>query len=449
MTNGKEWKMILLFTLPIMAGNILQQLYNFLDGIMVGNYVSETAFAAVATCNSLTFMYLSLAMGLSVGVGVVTAQYFGAGRHDELPTAIDTAMILLGLCGLALSVFGAVLSPFFLVNLLNVPENILPYAVLYLRIYCVGLFFMFLYNGIAATLRGFGDSKATLYILIVVMLFNTALTFLFVVIFRWGVAGAATSTVLAQTVCAGISYTYLRKRFPVAKAGKHWDGKIARQMVRLGLPVALQMGIAAVGTSFMQRLVNSFSRTVPGIVAAYGAGARVEMLVYVPIMGFQSGLASFTGQNIGAGKLDRVKRGYHSTMVMSAAVTIAISAVFFIFAEPIVSFFGLEKDSIKIGAEMVRFMTTIFWIYSLYTSIGGLLQGAGDTLILSLTGFTSLGIRVALGYISSYAGWLDYRAAWTPVPVGWVFATIILLLRYLSGAWRKKAVAGHFAQGEE
>ena len=227
MTAGKEWKLILFFTLPIMAGNLLQQLYNVVDGIIVGNFVGEVSFAAVATTMPLVLLYLALAFGLSVGVGVTVSQYFGAGKEKVLPTAIDTALILLGICGLVLTVVGVIISPLFLRYILNVPEHILPEAVVYMRIYSVGLFFQFLYNCIAAILRGLGDSKATLYFLLVAAILSALMTFLFVIVIPWGVAGAAFSTVLAQGACAAVSYIYLRKRHPFIKSSRHWNKKIA------------------------------------------------------------------------------------------------------------------------------------------------------------------------------------------------------------------------------
>jgi len=442
LTTGKEWKLILLFTLPIMAGNLLQQLYNVVDGVIVGNYVSESAFASVTTCQSLTVLYLAMAFGLSAGAGIIISQYYGAGKKDKLPAAIDTALILLGTCGIILTLLGIFLSPFLLKTILNVPEDYLPDAITYMRIYSGGLFFQFLYNGIAATLRGFGDSKATLYFLLIAALLSTALTFLFVLVFNWGVAGAASSTVLAQAVCAAVSYAYLRKRFPYEKTGRHWDSKVAATMAKLGLPIAIQMGIVSVGNGSMHRLVNSFGSTTPEVVAAYGASIRLDMLLFVPIMGFQSGLSNFTGQNIGAGRLDRVKRGLRATLIMSMATTIAMSALLYIFAEQVVGFFGLADASLKMGAQIVEFLTLFFWMFSCYMTVGGVLLGAGDTIVSSATTLTALGIRIAAGYITVHIGLLGYSAAWVTTPVGWLFAMAIAYTRYFTGGWKKKAVAG-------
>jgi len=442
MTTGKEWKVILLFTLPIMAGNLLQQLYSIVDGVIVGNFVSEQAFASVATCQPLTFFYLALAMGLSVGVGVVVSQYYGAEKKDKLPVAIDTALLLLGVCGLIFTLLGVFLSPVLLRNVLSVPDDILPGSITFMRVYSIGLFFQFMYNGIAATLRSFGDSKATLYFLLIATVMSSLLAMLFVLVIRWGVAGAALANVLSQIVCVSVSYIYLRKRFPSVSGGRHWDREIAATMTRLGLPIALQQGVVSFGNGAMQRLVNGFGDTVPGVIAAYGAAVRLDTFIYVPIMGFQSGLASFTGQNIGAGKLDRIKRGFHLSIIMSVSVTIVLCACVYIFASPIVSVFGLSGDALAIGVERVRYLTLFFWMFSAYMTLGGLLQGAGDTLLQSLATLSALIIQVTTGYLVVSFGLLGYNAAWLTTPIGWTVAIIITYTRYFTGGWKNKAVAG-------
>jgi len=447
MTHGKEWKLILLFTLPLMAGNLLQQLYNVIDGIIVGNFVSEAAFASVATAAPLVFLYLALALGLSVGVNIVVSQYFGAGKNNMLSVAIDTALILLGIAGITLTVLGVFFSETLLRELLNVHEEILPDAVRYMRIYSFGLFFTFMYNAVAAILRGFGDSKATLYFLLVATILSTVLTFLFVIVIRWGVAGAAFSTVLAQATCAIVSYIYLRKRFPYERTGSHWNASIAKTMVKLGAPIAIQMGVVSIGNGTMWRLVNGFESTTPGIVAAYGAALRLDMLVFVPIMGFQSGLASFTGQNMGAGRLDRVKCGLYSSVGIAVFTTLILSAALYIFAEAFVGFFGLTDNALVLGIQVIRFMTLFFWMFAAYMTLGGLLQGAGDTIVMSVATLSAIIIRVAAGYAAVELDWLGYEAAWVTMPIGWICAFIITFTRYFTGGWRKKAIAGKLRQG--
>ena len=440
MTKGKEWKLILLFTLPIMAGNLLQQLYNTADGVIVGNFVSEAAFAAVGTTQPLTFLFLSFAIGLSVGVGVVISQYFGAGRHEDLASAIDTSLIMLGILGVAFTLIAWVTTPFLLDVVLSVPEGpILDQAIVYFRIYCLGLFFQFIYNGISYVLRGVGDSKATLYFLMISALLNVGLDLLFVIVFHWDVAGAAIATVISQAACAAVSYIYLRRRFAFVKGGVHFDKAVCKTMLRLGLPVAVQQSIVAFGNTAMQRLANGFGETT---IAALSAGNRITSFIFIPIMGFQSGLANFAGQNIGAGEWSRAKRGYWVTHAMAVAVTVVTGAALFFFAEPVVSLFGLSGASLARGVEQIKFLAPLFLVFASYMALGGLLQGAGDTILLSIATLLALAVRVVLGYLFVHIGWMGYNAVWATFPIGWVCALITVNLRYYTGGWKKKAITG-------
>lgn len=440
MTSGKEWKLILLFTLPIMAGSFLQQLYNTVDGIVVGNFLGEDAFAGVGTCAPLTFLFLSFAMGLSVGAGVIVSQYYGAHRHRELSAAIDTAIILMGIFGLVLTAAGYLLTPFLLKTVLATPDRILPYALLYFRIYCFGLFFQFVYNGIAFVLRGMGDSKATLYFLIISTVLNGLLALLFVMVFHWGVAGTAIATVIAQIVCAGTSYAYLKKRYKFESNGRHFDIGMCRQILKFGIPSAIQQTIVSLGNTALQRLVNGFGETC---IAAYAAGNRINMLMFVPIVGFQSGLASFTGQNIGAGKLDRVRRGFRATLIMAMAVSITVCALIYIFAPSVVAMFNLQGEALALGIKQIRFFALVFCAFTYYMILGGVLQGSGDVVVQSVATMSALVIRVVTAYLAVHIGLLGYNAAWVTNPIGWIAAILITTIRYASGRWKEKAVVRH------
>jgi putative MATE family efflux protein len=443
MTSGSEGRLILLFALPIMAGNLLQQLYNTVDGIVVGNFINEQAFAAVAGPSAaLTFLFLAFAMGLSVGVGVVVSQYFGAKRLDELSVAVDTAMILLAAVGLVITILGWVITPWLLETLLNVPKSISGYAITYMRIYCVGLTFQFIYNCIAAILRGVGDSKASLYFLLITTVVNAGLDVLFVVSFKWNVAGTAWATVISQALCVVVSYIYLRRRFPYRRGARHFDAELCHTTIKIGLPTAIQQSIVSIGNVAMQRLVNGFGETC---IAAFAAGTRINNYVFVPIIGFQSALANFSGQNIGAGKFDRVRRGYRITQVMALSITILVCLLLYIFAPDVVTIFGLEPSSLGMGVEQIRFLAPTYWIFTAYMVLGGVLQGAGDTVLQSIATLTALAIRVALGYIGVALGWFDYSAAWTTLPIGWTAAIIITNIRYFTGGWKNKAIAGRGA----
>lgn len=446
MTEGRERKLILLFTLPIVAGNFLQQLYNTVDGIVVGRFIGEDAFAGVGTCGALGFIFLAVAMGLSTGISVVISQYFGARRYTDLNAAINTSLIIMGIVGLVFSVAGFLLTPFLLKAVLNTPPSILGYANDYFRIFAVGLFFQFVYNGIAAVLRGMGDSKSSLYFLIITCILNVGLNVLFVIVFKWGVAGTGVGTVISQAVCAVISYLYLKKRFVFENDGRRFDGQICRHVLRIGIPAAIQSTIVSVGGAAMQRLVNGFGEAS---IAAYTAGNRVNMLLFVPIFGFQAGLAMFTGQNIGAGQLDRVKRGFRSTTTIAMGLSVAVCIVLYTFAPTFIQLFGLDGEALRRGVQMLRFYAFVFPVFSFQMIINGVLQGAGDIMVQSVATLMALGLKVLLGYLGVYFGLLGYEAGWVTDPMGMVIATIIVTTRYFSGRWKTKAVVTRVPEGLE
>lgn len=445
MTSGKEWKLILLFTLPIMAGNLLQQLYNTVDGIVVGKFVGEDAFAGVGTCTPLTLLVLAFALGLGIGAGVIVSQYFGAQKHEELSSAVNTALLLMGAVGIFISILAFIFTPFLLKTIMDVPDDILHLSTLYFRIYCVGLFFQFIYNCIASILRGVGDSKATLYFLLISAGGNIVLDLLFVVAFNWDVAGVGIATVISQIICAIVSYIYLRKRFPRVSGAKSFDPAICKMILRMGVPAAIQQSIVSIGNVAMQRLVNGFGQAT---ISAYSAGNRIDAFMFVPITGFQAGLANFTGQNIGAGRLDRVKRGLRVTIIMSVSTTVLISILLYVFAGPVISFFSITGEAHARGVEMVHYLSLLFWLFSYYMTVGGVLQGAGDVVLQSAATLSALTTRVVLGYLAVHFGILGYNAAWITNPIGWVVATTITTIRYFSGRWKTKAVVSKLSEND-
>ncbi|MBO4831152.1 MAG: MATE family efflux transporter [Oscillospiraceae bacterium] len=436
MTSGVVWKQILLFALPVMAGNVLQQLYITVDGIIVGKYIGEAALSSVGLCQPLTMFWQAIAIGTSIGAGVVVSQYFGAKRKSELPLVIDTALTLLAILGVVCTVLALLTSKFFLRVLLGVPEHLLGESLIYYRIFACSMFFCFLYNAASFVLRGVGDSNSTMYFLLVTTVMNIGLDLLFVAVFHWGVAGAAVATLIAQAVCFAVSYWYLRRYFSPAE-GRHFDSVLCRLMLKLGIPAAAQQCVVALGNIAMQRLVNSFGQAS---IAAYTASQRVDSFVFFPIFGYQTALSNFTGQNIGAGKLDRVKRGLVSTLIMAAVTALVICVLLYTLAPNLVSFFSLTGEASRRGILMIRFIAKFFIVFAVYMSFCGVLQGAGDVAFQSGVSFTALFTRAVLGYVGVAVGILGYNAAWVPTPIGWGIALIMAVTRYISGRWKTKAV---------
>ena len=312
MTEGKEWKVILSFTLPLIAGNLLQQIYSLTDSLIVGNFAGQTALAAVGTSFPITFLLVALAMGLTNGVGIMASQFFGAKNTESFQKNLSTACYTLLGAGLLITILGIALSRLLLDNLLKADATILEDALLYLRIYCVGLVFQFAYNAFAAILRSIGDSRSTMYFLLVATVLNIVLDLIFVQF--WTVAGVAWATVISQAVSAIMAGIYLFRKVDLAhfqKGAFVFDKTMFLTSLRLGVPTSIQQCSVGLGMVLMQRLINSFGVDT---TAAITAAMKLESFAMVPIMMFYMGLSNFTGQNMGAGKLSRIKRGYYQTM---------------------------------------------------------------------------------------------------------------------------------------
>lgn len=453
MTEGKEWKQILLFALPLMVGNLLQQLYNTVDGIIVGNYVGADALASVGTCTSLTMLFVAIAIGLSVGCSIVVSQYFGAKQFDEMRRAVSTSIIMLVAVGLVLSVVGTLATRPLLQYVLNVDARYLEAAVDYFSIYAMGLVFQFTYNIFAAILRSLGDSKATLYFLLVSSVVNVVLDLLFVCVFEWGVTGAAVATVIAQGVSAAVCVIYMFRKHENLRYSKgefrfHQDKfKLA---LRLGVPTMLHQCVVSFGHVAIQRLINTFEVTHLGLMAGYTAAVRIENFVLIPVFAFNMAMATFTGQNMGAGRIDRVKRGLRSTELMGVLCCAALGLLSYVLADPLVRMFGLsEGGGLEYGLEYVDFVAPTFMIFCAYMVLSGVIQGAGDVICSTSASISSLVFRTIMAYVLAFCTPISYSAAWVSIPMGWVWSLLILGVRYRTGGWKTKAVTHKNWDGEE
>ena len=281
MTEGAEWKSILRFTLPLMAANVLQQLYNIVDGIIVGNFVGQDALSAVGTCGPLTAFFIALAFGMSVGAGILISQYFGAQQHEALRETVSTTLLLMLGLGVAFTAIGIAVARPVLRTFLLVPDSFLDAAVSYFQIYCVGLLFSFAYNIVSFTLRSVGDSSSTLYFLLIAAVTNVGLDLLFVAVFRWGVAGAAWATNIAQALSAVVSLVYMQRRHALLRfrlRELRFHGDKARLCIRLGVPTTVQQIVVTCGTLAIQRVINSFGNDfIAGMTAANRAYAIARM----------------------------------------------------------------------------------------------------------------------------------------------------------------------------
>ena len=438
MTSGNIAKQIFLFTVPIMAGNFLQQLYNTVDGIVVGQFVSESALAAIGTCGPVTFLLICLALGLSTGSGIIIAQYYGADLKKDLLEAVSTSMMLLAGLGVGFTFVGIAVAGPLMKYVLAVPETELVLAIQYLRIYCVGMIFQFIYNIVAAILRAFGDSKATLYFLLVSSGMNILLDLLFVVVFRLGVAGAAWATVISQGASAVVSVIYMFRKYSFLhfKNGTWvFSGEKCKMALRIGIPTTLQQAVISCGNIALQRLVNSFGVT---FMAGYTAGTRLESYLVIPSIGFAVGVSTFTGQNIGAKNLERVRQGYRKTLLMSVVSCAVLSILVMLLRKPLVSLFGVTGESLAMGIDYLILAAPCFVFFGIYQSATGVLQGAGDVMWTMFFSLSSLALRVVLSY--AFAGIFGYRILPYSMAIAWIGVAIGATIRYKREKWLKKTI---------
>ncbi len=438
MTEGKEWKLILLFTLPLMAGNLLQQLYNTVDGIVVGNFVGEAALAAVGTCSPLTMLFTAIALGMSNGAAVVVSQYYGAGYRSEVKKTVASSLILLFTLGVVFAGLGFALSGWLLRTVLGVQDYLLADAELYFRVYALGLLAQFVYNIVAAILRSMGDSRATLYFLLIASVCNIVLDIVSVVVLHLDVFGVAAATVISQILSAVVSVIYLFRRYPALRFARgefRFNREKGLLVIRMGIPTTLQQCVVSFGHIAIQRAVNAFD-----ITAGYTAATRIESFILIPIQCFFMGLSTFTGQNLGAGRQDRIARALRKTMLMSMIVVGAVICIIYPFAPQLVALFGVVGDSSTIAVKYLRFVIFAFAIFGIYFCINGVLQGSGDVGYLAFNTFSGLAIKVAFVYLTAFLTPLGVSAIWWGNVVSWIYSLVLAALRYRFGPWRSKCV---------
>lgn len=439
MTTGREGRHILAFALPIMGGLVLQQLYNTVDSVVVGQKLGDIALGAVGTCSALTMFAVSFAVGLTNGSSVIFAQLFGAKQLDKLRRNLSTAFCLLAALGLAISILGFCFArP--LLKALAAPDAILDMASGYFRIYCLGLVFQFVYNVAAGALRSVGDSKATLYFLCISSVVNIVLDLVFVIVFHWGVEGTAIATVIAQGVSALVSLFYMHRKyefFRFARGEFAFDPSCCGQILKLGVPTMVQMCIVSGGNVLIQRVVNDLGTVA---LAANTAAARIENYMFIPVQSMNNGLATFTGQNVGAGKYDRVLGGRRQARYIIVPTALLISLILWVFAKPLIGLFGVTGEALTLGIQHLRFIAPFFVIFALYMSTAGVLTGSGDVLAAACVTLSVLGVRVAATYIFNYGFHLGFPSLYYANPIGWAFGFIVVWLRFRTGIWKTKAV---------
>jgi len=436
LTNGTPWKGILSFMFPVFMGLLLQQFYNTADTIIVGNFSGETSLAAVGACGVLTLVFLALANGFSAGASVLIAQLFGAGKEQEMRRQALSSLLVMICMGIAATVVGVFISRFALEHILATPESLSSMADTYFKIYALGLIFQFGYNIIAAILRGIGDSKATLYFLLIASVINIVLDIVFIYSFRMGVVGAAIATNIAQAVSCVAGFIYMSKKYPLFRwQWKNFDFKwsLAKQTLKAGFPMALQQFIVSIGFIFIQRAVNSYGEAM---TASFSVAQKIETYLTLPSNALMTTQSTYTGQNIGAGQVDRVMTGAKHTVIISEIISICILSVVFVFARPIVSAFGLGSVAADYCVSHIRCIAICLIPFASYFPLLGLFQGANNALYSTFVATSALSIRVISTYTLQEIPAIGYRMIWWNALFGWGLGCIITWVHFFKGKWK-------------
>lgn len=438
LTQGKEGRQILNFTIPMLIGNVFQQMYNVVDSIVIGKYLGNEALAAVGASFPLIFTLISMIIGLASGGTVIIAQFYGARNMVQVRKTIDTIYIFLFVASVGLSVIGFFTSSF-IFRLIDLPESVIPEAVRYFNRYATGFIFFFGFQGTSAILRGIGDSRTPLYFLIVATLANIALDIIFVVVFGWGVEGVAIATVIAQAGAFVTIIAYLHRkseimRFRPFEMKFHWP--IFKRSAQIGLPTGFQQTFVAVGMLALYKVVNMFGTNV---IAAYAVAMRIDSFASLPAMNFATALSSFVGQNIGAEKLVRVKRGLKATLLMTSVISVMVTVIAWLFAEPIMNLFTHDLAVIEAGKDYLFIVSAFYIVFSAMFVYNGLLRGAGDTIVpMFVTLFSLWIVRIPLSYFLALR--MGPEGIWWGIPAAWAMGAFFSYLYYKTGNWKKRKV---------
>lgn len=434
MTVGSPAGHIFYFALPLLAGSFLQQFYNMVDSWVVGNFVGDGALAAVGVGAPVIFLFSSLFMGVSNGGTVVIAQFFGAGKPERVRDAIDTVYTAFVCGAVPLSVI-AVLLVRPLLFALRVEDAAYAEAYTYLLVVCAGLVGTIGYNLNSGILRGLGNSRTTLLFLAVSTVLNIALDLLFVLVFRWGVFGAALATIIAQASSWLFGLVYINRAYPdyaIRPFCFRFDRELFREIMRIGLPSGLHMSLVALGSMVVMSKINSYGHD---FTAAYNVGSKLDSMAFLPIQSLASAVVAYVGQNMGAKQMDRVRKGVRIT-VFSSLAWAAVMLVLIPLGPTLIGFFSDTPAVIEAGARYLECIMPFYLLFSVMFCLNNAMQGAGDSMFSMINAILSLIlVRVPMVYYLANRFGPDYM--YYGIGIGWVVGCTLSIVYYFSGRWKR------------
>ncbi|MBQ9845375.1 MAG: MATE family efflux transporter [Oscillospiraceae bacterium] len=439
--TGNPGKTVLIFAVPMLIGNIFQQLYSTVDTIVVGNFVGKNAVAAVGGTFSIQFLVLSLAMGFTTGMSVVISQLYGARDYQRLQRAFSTSAIFSLLLSVVLGIVGILVINPLLTHMLQTPAEIYADSYTYLFITFIGYPFTLIYNMYSAVLRAVGDSKTPLYFLIISAVTNIILDLLLVIQFDMGVAGVAVATLIAQALSCVCCHIYVGRKYEIFQLTKNtlvFDKDLLKGIIKYGVPSAIQQSVLSLNFMVVQRFVNFFGADM---TAAFSVVNKIENFVTMPQMNLAMALSMFAGQNIGAGEEKRAKQGVTDVLKIQAAFWAVIVFVLPLVAGGLISLFGMGDDAhvMAIGVEAIRLCSKLYILFAVMQTLSNFLRGVGDAKFSMVTTICMILIRLPITYVLVHIIHYGEMSIWLGMGMGWLTVTTMNAVRYLKGGWRGKA----------
>lgn len=429
MTTGNDVKLILVFSIPLLIGNIFQQFYNLVDSIIVGKFISADALAAIGVTGSITFLFFALCNGFAGGGGIIVSQNFGRGDVSQVKNSITNTGYIMIVLPSIVGITALLLSRPILM-LIGTPDEVFEDALIYIRILSAGLLFVSIYNYVSSMMRALGDSKTPLYFLIFSCILNALLDLLFVCVFKLGVAGAGYATLISQFISGALCVFYAFRFNPYFKFSKEdlkFNKTVLIQTLKLGVPLSLQFSMIAVSCMALQKVVNGFG---PVAIAAFTSTSRIEQIIHQPYQTLSAALSTFSGQNYGAKKYDRVIHGYHRTLLMMAIFTIAMMPLIQLFGRQITSIFVTEPEVIEMGAWALRISSYFYLFLGLIYVVRGVLSGLGDAFFAMLNGVVEVIGRFVVPVLLVQIPIMGVWGIWWSVGIVWFLSGGTAWIRY-------------------
>lgn len=439
MTKGNIWKLLIIFSIPLILGNLLQQMYNTADSIIVGNFVGSNGLAAVGSGTALINLIIAFSQGAAVGAGVIVSQNLGARDKQKTKLAVHTAMCIAIILGVILSAIGVIFSRDLLIWM-KTPKSVLKDSVLYLQIYCGGLILNVIYNMATGILNAAGNSKRPLIYLAIASVTNIILDLVFIKALKWGVKGAAIATDISQALSCVLAVGYLLRvnsdyKLIVKELKIH--GNTAKQIIRVGLPTAIQNMVISFSNVLVQSSVNSYGATA---MAGYAAYLKIDGFNILPVLSISMAVTTFTGQNVGAKKPDRVKKGMWNALIMGVVYTVIIGVVILLTSHTVLGLFTKDNEVITYGQLAMKYFCPFYFLLGILNILAGTVRGAGKgvppmlILLFSMCIFRILWIKIALPFYSTIDG------VFILYPISWFVGMVLMIIYTKFGKWLPKGL---------